>query len=115
MHDPVDPYATCDVTQNHLTYADMINQAGKRVTPTMDTSQAAVANADFSKVRDFYLILTDQLGVLTEPARPGWPQQRQRSEQPMPQPRSSGAPFAISTRSLRAFCIKWPSLVHFPN
>ena len=75
MHDPVDPYATCDVTQNHLTYADMINQAGKRVTPTMDTSQAAVANADFSKVRDFYLILTDQLGVLTEPARPGWPQQ----------------------------------------
>ena len=52
----------CDVTQNHLTYADMINQAGKRVTPTMDTPQAAVANADFSKVRDFYLILTDQLG-----------------------------------------------------
>jgi len=28
----------------------------------MDTPQAAVANADFSKVRDFYLILTDQLG-----------------------------------------------------
>jgi DNA-binding NarL/FixJ family response regulator len=30
----------------------------------MDTSQAAVANADFSKVPDFYLILTDQLGIL---------------------------------------------------
>ena len=52
MHDPVDPYRACDVTQNHLTYADMINQAGKRVTPTMETAQAAVAIADFSKVRD---------------------------------------------------------------
>jgi phosphate transport system substrate-binding protein len=50
------------VIQSHLTYGDMINQAGKRVTPTMDTFQAAVANADFSKVQDFYLILTDQPG-----------------------------------------------------
>lgn len=55
------------VIQNHLTYADMINQAGKHVTPTMDSFQAAVANADFSKVKDFYLILTDQ------PGEKSWP------------------------------------------
>ena len=55
------------VIQNHLTYADMINQAGKRVTPNMDTFQAAVAHADFSKVQDFYLILTDQ------PGEKSWP------------------------------------------
>jgi phosphate transport system substrate-binding protein len=50
------------VIQNHLTYADMINQAGKRITPTLDAFQAAVASADFSKVQDFYLILTNQPG-----------------------------------------------------
>jgi len=55
------------VIQNHLTYVDMINQSGKRVTPTMDSFQAAVANADFSKVQDFYLILTDQ------PGEKSWP------------------------------------------
>jgi phosphate transport system substrate-binding protein len=55
------------VIQNHLIYADMINQAGKQVTPTMDSFQAAVANADFSKVQDFYLILTDQ------PGEKSWP------------------------------------------
>ncbi|HWA29460.1 MAG TPA: phosphate ABC transporter substrate-binding protein PstS, partial [Rhizomicrobium sp.] len=45
--------------QNHMTYMDMINGAGKRVTPTMGAFQAAAGNADFSKVQDFYLILTD--------------------------------------------------------
>jgi phosphate transport system substrate-binding protein len=55
------------VIQNHLTYADMINQAGKRVTPTIETFQAAVANADFGSVQDFYLILTDQ------PGEKSWP------------------------------------------
>ena len=55
------------VVQINLTYADLINQAGKRVTPTMDTFQAAVANADFSKVKDFYLILTGQ------PGEKSWP------------------------------------------
>jgi phosphate transport system substrate-binding protein len=55
------------VIQSHLTYTDMINQAGKRATPTMDSFQAAVANADFSKVQDFYLILTDQ------PGEKSWP------------------------------------------
>ena len=45
--------------QNNLTYTDMINAAGQRVKPTMEAFQAAAANADFSKVQDFYLILTE--------------------------------------------------------
>ena len=50
------------VIENHMTYVDMINKAGKHVAPTMSAFQAAAANADFSKVKDFYLILTDQPG-----------------------------------------------------
>ena len=50
------------VIENKLTYTDMVNQAGKRVVPTMESFQAAAANADFTKVEDFYLILTDQPG-----------------------------------------------------
>jgi phosphate transport system substrate-binding protein len=50
------------VIENKLTYADMVNKAGKRLSPTMEAFQAAAANADFSKVQDFYLILTDQPG-----------------------------------------------------
>jgi phosphate transport system substrate-binding protein len=55
------------VIENHLTYTDMINESGKRLSPTMDAFQAAAANADFSKVQDFYLILTDQ------PGEKSWP------------------------------------------
>jgi phosphate transport system substrate-binding protein len=50
------------VIQNKLTYTDMVNAAGKRLSPTMAAFQAAAGNADFSKVQDFYLILTDQPG-----------------------------------------------------
>lgn len=50
------------VIQNKLTFTDMMNAAGKRVTPTMASFEAAAANADFSKVQAFYLILTDQPG-----------------------------------------------------
>ncbi|HUC62784.1 MAG TPA: phosphate ABC transporter substrate-binding protein PstS [Alphaproteobacteria bacterium] len=53
--------------ENKLTYADMINKDGKRVKPTMDAFQAAAAHADFSKVRNFYLILTDQPGATSWP------------------------------------------------
>jgi len=53
--------------QNHMTHMDMINAAGKRVMPTMDAFQAAAGNADFSKVKDFYLILTDQPGAKSWP------------------------------------------------
>ena len=48
--------------QNHLTYADMINKAGKEVAPTMEAFQAAAANADWAKSPGFYVILTDQPG-----------------------------------------------------
>jgi phosphate transport system substrate-binding protein len=40
----------------------MINKSGKRLSQTMDAFQAAAANADFNKVQDFYLVLTDQPG-----------------------------------------------------
>jgi phosphate transport system substrate-binding protein len=50
------------VIQNKLTYTDMVNQAGKRIAPSMDAFQAAAGNADFTKVEAFYLILTDQPG-----------------------------------------------------
>ncbi len=50
------------VMDNHLTYTRMVNKAGKTLEPTMDAFQAAAGNADFSKVQDFYLILTDQPG-----------------------------------------------------
>ncbi len=53
--------------QNKLTYMDMVNADGKRVTPTMSAFQSAAANADFSKVQDFYLILTDQPGAASWP------------------------------------------------
>lgn len=53
--------------QNNLTYTDMVNREGKRVKPTMEAFQSAAANADFSKVQDFYLILTDQPGANSWP------------------------------------------------
>ena len=55
------------VIENKLVYTDMVNKAGKRLSPTMDAFQAAAANADFTKVQDFYLILTDQ------PGEKSWP------------------------------------------
>ena len=53
--------------QSNLIYTDMVNAAGKRVKPTMDAFQAAAANADFSKVQDFYEILTNQPGAQSWP------------------------------------------------
>jgi phosphate transport system substrate-binding protein len=53
--------------QNKLTYVDMINAAGKRVAPSMASFQAAAGDADFSKVQDFYLILTNQPGAASWP------------------------------------------------
>jgi phosphate transport system substrate-binding protein len=53
--------------QNKMTYMDMINSAGKRVVPTMAAFQAAAGNADFSHVKDFYLILTNQPGARSWP------------------------------------------------
>jgi phosphate transport system substrate-binding protein len=53
--------------ENNLTYTDMVNKDGKHVGPTMAAFQAAAANADFSKVQNFYLILTDQPGAASWP------------------------------------------------
>ena len=52
-------YAYAD--QNKLTFASMVNKAGKTVAPTMETFQAAAANADWS-VPGFYQILANQPG-----------------------------------------------------
>ena len=48
--------------QNKLTYASMINKAGKTVAPTMDAFQAAAANADWEHAPGFYQILANQPG-----------------------------------------------------
>jgi phosphate transport system substrate-binding protein len=48
--------------QNKLTYADMINKAGKTVAPTVESFQAAAANADWAHAPGFYVILSDQPG-----------------------------------------------------
>ena len=53
--------------QNNLTFTDMINADGQRVKPTMQAFQSAAANADFTKVQDFYLILTNQPGATSWP------------------------------------------------
>ena len=53
--------------QNKLTYTDMKNAAGKKVKPTMAAFQAAAAHADFTKVKNFYVILTNQPGATTWP------------------------------------------------
>jgi phosphate transport system substrate-binding protein len=53
--------------QNHLAYMDMTNADGKRVQPTMETFQSAANHADFTKVQDFYLILTNQPGATSWP------------------------------------------------
>jgi len=55
------------VMENHLVYTKMKNKDGKILEPTMGAFQAAAANADFSKVKDFYLILTDQPGAKSWP------------------------------------------------
>jgi phosphate transport system substrate-binding protein len=47
--------------QNKLTFASMVNRAGKTVAPTMDAFQAAAANADWS-APGFYQILANQPG-----------------------------------------------------
>ncbi|WP_028989208.1 phosphate ABC transporter substrate-binding protein PstS [Thermithiobacillus tepidarius] len=48
--------------QNKMVHGKMQNQAGQVVAPSQATFQAAAANADWAKTRDFYLILTDQAG-----------------------------------------------------
>ena len=49
--------------QNKMTYTKLVNLDGKTVDPELKSFQAASANADFSKVDGFYLILTNQPGA----------------------------------------------------
>ncbi|HUK58647.1 MAG TPA: phosphate ABC transporter substrate-binding protein PstS, partial [Stellaceae bacterium] len=55
------------VIENHLIYTKMKNKDGQTLDPSMDAFQAAAGNADFSKVKEFYLILTDQPGAKSWP------------------------------------------------
>ena len=53
--------------QNKLTYAGLVNKAGKPVQPTVEAFQAADSNADWAKAPGYYVILTDQ------PGEKSWP------------------------------------------
>ncbi len=55
------------ILENKLAYARMINSAGKTVSPSLKGFQAAAANVDFTKAKDFYVILTNQPGDDTWP------------------------------------------------
>jgi phosphate transport system substrate-binding protein len=55
------------ILENHMSYARMINSAGKVVSPSLEGFQAAAANVDFTKAQDFYVILTDQPGAKSWP------------------------------------------------
>lgn len=45
----------------------MYNRNGKLVSPSIQGSHAAAAHVDFTKAKDFYVILTDQPGADTWP------------------------------------------------
>jgi phosphate transport system substrate-binding protein len=53
--------------QNKLTYAALVNKAGKTVQPTVAAFQAAASNADWAKAPGYYVILTDQPGEASWP------------------------------------------------
>ena len=53
--------------QNSMAFTKLMNHDGKAVSPELKTFQAASANADFSKVDGFYLIMTDQRGAESWP------------------------------------------------
>ena len=55
------------ILENHMAYARMINSAGKVLSPSLQGFQAAAANVDFTKAKDFYVILTDQPGAASWP------------------------------------------------
>ncbi|HKD53927.1 MAG TPA: phosphate ABC transporter substrate-binding protein PstS [Steroidobacteraceae bacterium] len=48
--------------QNKMSYANLINSSGKKVTPNAQSFQAAAANADWANAPGFHLILTNQPG-----------------------------------------------------
>src|SRR5229473_943363 len=53
--------------QNKLTHTNMLNKAGKTVSPTSETFQAAAANADWNSVPGYGVILSNQPGAQAWP------------------------------------------------
>ncbi len=53
--------------QNHMAHTLLRNRSGAFVAPTAANFQAAAANAEWAKVRHYYMILTD------EPGKNSWP------------------------------------------
>jgi phosphate transport system substrate-binding protein len=53
--------------QNKMTYALLQNRAGEFVSPTIESFQAAAANADWKDAPGFYMVLTDQPGAASWP------------------------------------------------
>src|SRR5690349_6610107 len=53
--------------QNNMAYAQLVNKAGKAVSPSAESFQAAAANADWAHAPGYYLILTDQAGGASWP------------------------------------------------
>jgi phosphate transport system substrate-binding protein len=53
--------------QNTLSYAKMLNAAGKTVEPNLDSFAAAASNADFANAKNFNLIITNQPGDASWP------------------------------------------------
>src|SRR3982075_3151864 len=53
--------------QNKLTYAGLINKAGKAVQPTMAAFPAGASNARWAKAPGYYVILTAQPGEASSP------------------------------------------------
>jgi phosphate transport system substrate-binding protein len=53
--------------QQKLAWVDMVNKAGKKVKPTVETFQAAAASADWAGSKGYYVVLTDQ------PGEAAWP------------------------------------------
>jgi phosphate transport system substrate-binding protein len=59
--------------QNKLAYARMINKAGKAVSPTSETFQAAAANADWKSQPGYGVLLANQPGDNSWPiTAPTW-------------------------------------------
>jgi phosphate transport system substrate-binding protein len=52
---------------NQIPHADLINKAGKVVTPGMESFKAAAAAADWKNAPGYYMVLTDQPGDKTWP------------------------------------------------
>jgi len=53
--------------QNQMATANLVNKAGKTVSPNADSFQAAASNGDWTHAAGYYLILTDQ------PGEKSWP------------------------------------------